>query len=282
MENTQNFLDEIESLFEGFEYSPTQRELIDGQSRFVTWDFSSGSLANHDSLEILQITDVQFGHKQCREEVLQEYLAWVLSEENRFIVLGGDLVDAGHKTSKGSPFEQIGDPQTEVWRLCKLLAPVRHRILGYVGGNHERRSIDQFGDLGRGIAMILRLPYSPGNQRINIHFGNHKPFKIAMHHGNGGGQTLGSITSNLERFTFKGDANWYLLGHLHTPVTILKCRETTDETGVKCTKVIGSRGSSFLGYYGTYAEVIMNSSPQLIAMPLARLERSGKWSVELR
>ena len=280
MENTYNTLTEIESLFVGHEYVPEQRKIVDGQARYVTWDLSS---LPHDCLEILQITDIQFGHKQCQEDKLHEYLAWVLAEENRYILLGGDLVDAGHKTSKGSPFEQIGDPQTEVWRLCKILAPVRHRILGYVGGNHERRSIDQFGDLGRGIALILRLPYSPGNQWLDVHFGEHKPFKISMHHGNGGGQTLGSITTNLERFTFKGDSQWYLLGHLHVPVTILKARESRDGQGdIRITKVIGSRGSSFLGYYGTYAEAIMNSSPQLIAMPLARLERNGHWSVELR
>ena len=271
---------QIQSQIKPFVAKCTESKVVDNQARYVTWDFKKSKFS---SLEIIQITDIQFGHKQCHVASLKEYVNWVLAADNRFVLLGGDLVDAGHKTSKGSPFEQIGDPQHEVWELLSILAPLRHRILGYVGGNHERRSIDGFGDLGKLIATVLQIPYSPGNQLIDVRFGDHQPFKISLHHGTGAAATTGGIASNLEKFTFKGDSQWYLLGHLHRPMSILSARESRDGNGdIHLSKVIGSRGSSFLGYYGTYTEVIMNGNPTLIAMPLARLERNGKWAVELR
>ena len=277
---TMDMLSCVQSQLQAYEPKVTQSMVIDGQARYLKWDFSRVLI---EQLEILQITDIQYGHKQCNVGKLHEYLGWVLSEPTRYILLGGDLVDAGHAQSKGSPFEQIGDPQEEVWNLCKIMAPLRHRILGYVGGNHERRSIPTFGDIGKSIATILKVPYSPGKQHLDIVFGKHKPFRITAHHGSGAGQTLGSLANDLERFMNSSDSQFYLLGHLHKAMTIPASREVRDgRGGMKLLKVIGARGSSFLEHYGTYGEVIMKAKPQAIMMPRVVLEKSGHWEVTLR
>lgn len=276
---TLNLLSEVQSQLQ--DYAPTLKQsmVIDGQARRLVWDFSDVKI---DTLEILQVTDVQFGHKACDIETLNRYLAWVLSEENRYIVLGGDMVDAGHVQSKGSPFEQIGDPQQEVWAFCKLFAPVRHRVLGYVGGNHERRSIPTFGDIGKSIATILELPYSPGKQHIDIIFGDHKPFKISMWHGGGGGSTKGILANGLVRFMNQADSQLYLLGHLHQAMVVQESREVREKKNMMLQKIVGARGSSFLKHYGTYAEVVLGTNPQTIQMPRAVLERNGHWELTLR
>lgn len=276
---TLNLLAEVQSQLLDFEPKIKESKIIHGQARYLSWDFSK---LPFDTLEVLQITDVQFGHKQCLVKKLKEYLNWVLVEPNRYIVFGGDMVDAGHVQSKGSPFEQVGDPQEELWQFCKLAAPLRHRVLGYVGGNHERRSIPTFGDLGRSIATILKLPYSPGKQFIDITFGKHKPFKMSMHHGFGSAQTIGSIANGTAKFMSQGDSQYYLLGHLHQAIAIQTSREYRDGKGdMRLTKIIGARGSSFLDSYGTYGEVNCYSA-QSVQMPLLVLNKNGTWSVSLK
>ena len=280
-ETTMSMMSDVQANLQNYAPTVKQTMVVDGQARYVRWDFTK---LNLPSLEILQITDIQFGHKQCNVEKLQEYINWVLAEPQRYVVLGGDLVDAGHAQSKGSPFEQIGDPQEEIWTFVKLIAPIRHRVLGYVGGNHERRGMATFGDLGRSIAAILQIPYSPGKQHLDIRFGQHDPFKITMHHsGPGGGATVGAVANSLHRLMGQSDSQLFLSGHLHQALTIPASREVRDgKGGVKLIKVVGARGSSFLGYYGTYAEVIMSTTPQDTLMPRVVLEKNGKWEVTLR
>jgi len=277
---TLNLLSEVQAGLKDYEAVLTQSMVIDGQARRLTWDFSSIDI---ETLEILQMTDIQFGHKACDVETLNKYLAWILSQENRYIPFGGDMVDAGHVQSNGSPFEQVGDPQEELWRFCELFAPIRHRVLGYVGGNHERRAIPTFGDIGKSIATILELPYSPGKQHIDIIFGDHKPFKISMWHGGGSGQTKGSIANGLVKFMNQAYSQLYLLGHLHQAMVVQESREVRGKNGKMVQqKIVGARGSSFLKHYGTYAEVVMGANPQTIQMPRAVLERNGHWELTLR
>lgn len=276
---TMNKLAEVQSQLQDYEPKLKQSMVIDGQARRLQWDFSAVDI---ETLELLQVTDVQFGHKACDVEIVNKYLAWVLAQDNRYILFGGDMVDAGHAQSKGSPFEQIGDPQEELWQFCNLFAPVRHRVLGYVGGNHERRSIPTFGDIGKSIATILELPYSPGKQHIDITFGDHKPFKVSMWHGGGGGGTKGTLANGLVKFMNQSDSQLYLLGHLHQAMVVQESREIRDKGKMKLQKIVGARGSSFLKHYGTYAEVILGSNPQTIQMPRAVLERNGHWELTLR
>lgn len=281
MESTFSKLEEIQSKIKKYLPSVMESMVINGEARYLSWDFSQ---LDFNELNILQLTDIQYGHKQCREDKLTEYINWVLADESRYVVLGGDLVDAGHAQSKGSPFEQIGDPQEEIWKLASILAPLRHRILAYTGGNHERRSLPTFGDIGKSLATILQLPYSPGKQHLDITFGQHAPFKISMHHsGPGGGGTVGSLANGLAKLMAQGDSQLYLCGHLHRAMVLTDFRESRTGTGeMKLQKIVGARGSSFLGHYGTYAEVIMSVNPQAVMMPLATLEKDGHWSVNTK
>lgn len=273
-------MDEIHSQLQDYEPIPRYGMVIDRQARYVAWDFTKTSL---ETLELLHITDVQFGQKNCDVERFKEYLAWVLSQENRYIFLGGDLVDAGHKNSKGRPWEQIGEPQEEVWSFAELLAPVRHRVLGYVGGNHERRSIDTFGDLGRTIATILKLPYSPGKQHVDIYFGDHKPFRTSLYHGNGGGTTKGAVANMIWRQMCQGDSQLYLSGHLHQPVIIPESREFRDFSAkqMRTEKIMGGVSSTFLKHYGTYSEVAGYRAGVLM-MCRVILEKDGRWELTLK
>jgi hypothetical protein len=254
---------------------------FDRETKYVTWKFNAKQFK---TLELLHLTDVQLGHIGCQVDRVKEYISWVLAAKNRYVLFGGDIVDAITKLSVGSPWENISDPQGQVYKACELFAPMRHRILGYVGGNHERRSIPTFGDLGRLISYILRIPYSGGQQLIDIHFGQHKPFKIHLWHGIGNASTKGSKAMMIDRFMSKHPGSQlYLVGHLHDCL-ILPCVRSERVPGhnrVHMAKYIGGMSSSFLETWGSYAET-MGMSPTDVLMLRTVLDANGKFEVTIR
>lgn len=247
------------------------------ESKYVEWHLPE-SLGH---IELLQITDVQFGHICCKYDRVKEYLDWVLSKPNRFMLLTGDLVDAWALWSPGRAFEQLGDPQSQVFKFVELFGPARHRILGYVGGNHERRAIPGFGDLGILVATLLRIPYSGGKQIIDIHFGKHKPFKVSLWHGVGGARTKGTVAQILHRFMGQGDSQLYLMGHVHQPLVLPAWREERKGREIVLRKTMGAVGSSFLETWGTYGE-ISGFAPSDVMMAMATLEANGHWALVLK
>ena len=223
------------------------------ENKYVTVDFDQSRFPKQ--VEIVHITDVQFGHLSCNVEKFIEYRDWILSSKNRFVFFGGDMVDAATVASIASPYENTEEPQGQVYRFVELALPMRHRILGYVGGNHERRGAKTFGDLGKLIAMMLRVPYSSGKQFIDIHYGAHRPFRNSLWHGGGSGRTKGSKAQMIHKFMTQGNSDVYWVGHLHDTLMVGDVRTRTDNGEVHIEKYAGVMSSSFLDYFGTYAEV---------------------------
>lgn len=261
-------------------FKTTHHMRVDHSFKRVIHNFND---TDFNTLELLHITDVQFGHKYCNTKRVIEYRDWILARPNRFMLWGGDMGDFGTKISKhGSPWEQLWEPQGALYEFCELWAPAAHRVLGYVGGNHERHTIPSFGDAGQSIASLLKVPYSPGQQLIDINFGDHAAFRIHMWHGGGSSVTPGAKMQMLARFMERGDSQLYLVGHLHEPMVRFLARPLRQKNGsIKLIKVGGAMSSSFLDYYGTYAEV-MNLSSAPLMMARTVLERNGHWELTLR
>lgn len=278
-EETQHFLARIDRMLAPNlpDVRLTSNIVLGEQTKYLSWDIP----ARFGSIELVQLTDVQFGHVSCKVARVREYLKWILSEPNRFLLLTGDLVDAWAMWSPGRAFEQLGDPQTQVYKFIEVFAPVRHRILGYVGGNHERRAIPGFGDLGILIATLLRVPYSGGRQVIDIHFGKHRPFKVSLWHGVGSARTKGTVAQTLKRFMDIGDSQLYLMGHLHQALVMPDWKEARDGNRLVIKKSMGAVGSSFLESWGVYGEVSGYGVSDVL-MARAVLESNGKWELTLR
>jgi Calcineurin-like phosphoesterase len=234
-----------------------------------------------DQIEILHITDVQFGHLACNVEKFIEYRNWILSHPNRFVFFGGDLIDAATCLSIASPYENTEEPQGQVYRFVELAMPMRHRVLGYVGGNHERRGVKSFGDLGKLIAMLLKVPYSSGKQFIDVHYGKHKPFRAALWHGGTGSKTKGAKAQMLHRWMQQGNSDLYLVGHLHDVLMVGDVRTRTENGKVVLEKYAGVMSSSFLEHFGTYAEVAGMPAGDC-QMWRTILYPNGKWEMTLR
>ena len=251
------------------------------QAKYVTWTIPA-ELGN-GVIFLLQMTDLQFGHVMCRYDRVVEYRDWVLAAPNRFMLWTGDMLDAWAMHSPGTPWEQISNPQSQVYRMVEMWAPARHRIIGYVGGNHERRPEPAFGDLGTLVATLLRIPYSAGRQFVDVRFGQHDPFRISLWHGAGGARTKGTVAQVLDRFCQQGDSQLYCMGHLHQPMIMPGWKEYRDSRHrqIKLRKYVGCVGSSFLESWNTYGEIRGFASTDVL-MPCCQLEADGHWQVNLR
>ena len=251
---------------------------IGDESKYITVHFDP---EQHKTIELLMLTDVQFGHHMCQERRFLEFRDWVLAAPNRFVFFGGDMVDAAHSFSVGSPYDNRFEPQVQVLRFVEAIMPIRHRVLGYVGGNHERRTIKMFGDLGHLIATFLKIPYSAGQQFVDIHYGDHAPFKVSLWHGGGAARTKGSRAQMLHRFMMQGDSHLYLVGHLHDVVVLFDWRTRRLRKKIVLEKFAGAMSSSFLEFWGTYAEVA-GFAPSDTMMARVILEPNRHWELTLR
>lgn len=239
----------------------------------------------HKNLELYHLTDVQWGHKTCNGKKFIEYRDWILSRPNRFVVFGGDMIDAATMLSKGTPWENDGNPIEQVMQFVEVALPFRHRILGYVGGNHERHVRPSLGrDAGSLIASYLSIPYSSGQQLVDIHYGDWKPFTVALWHGKGAAQTEGAKAQMIVRYAKdQVNAQLCLVGHLHTPLVIPLWRQVRNYRGkaIGLQKYYACMSSSFLEFWGSYAEC-MGLTPADTMMARAIIEPNGKFEITLK
>lgn len=275
---TSNFLDWIDA------HSPKDvvklgNHMVHGrETKYVTVTLDP---KKYKTVEIIHLTDVQFGHTCCNVPRLVEFLEWILAADNRFVVFGGDMVDAATQMSKASPYENLWQPSEQCLRVVETLLPIRHRVLGYVGGNHERRASQQFGSLGLLISTLLKVPFSSGQQFIDINYGKHGPFKIDLWHGKGAGQTKGAKAMMIERYHSQSDAHISLVGHLHDCLLLPIWKRYRENNQIKLRKTFTAMSSSFLDFFGSYAEVMALMATDMMMVRIV-LEPNGKWEVSVR
>lgn len=257
----------------------------ENEVKLVEYDFDDRKrFPDHPSqIELMHLTDLQYGSKGFQRKRFLEYRAWILDSPNRFVMLGGDLIDAATILSVASPYENTEEPIEQVDGVVDIMKPLADagRLLGYVGGNHERRTIKTFGDCGRVIARDLKVPYSRGVQLIDIKFGRHQPFKISLWHGGGSARTKGAKAQMLHRFMGQGDSQAYFVGHLHDVVVLFDWRQARIDGKIKLQKIGGVMSSSFQSFYNSYAEVA-GMSPSDTMMGRLILDRKGGWEITLR
>jgi predicted MPP superfamily phosphohydrolase len=265
----------------GRKYQTVANQIEESEVKYATYTFPASR--SHQTVELMHLTDLQYGSVAFKAERFKEYCDWLLSRPNRYVFLGGDIIDAATVLSVGSPHENTGDPLSQYRGVIQLLQPLAkaHRLLGYVGGNHERRTAKTWGDSGSLIAEALSVPYSRGVQLIDINYGDHHPFKVSLWHGGGAARTKGAKAQMLHRFMQQADSQIYLVGHLHDSLLLFDWRQTRAGRRIKLQKIAGVMSSSFQAYWNTYAETYA-MSPSDTMMARIILDPDGGWEVTLR
>jgi predicted phosphodiesterase len=224
-------------------------------------------------ITIIPISDVHLGSPECMEQEFISFIDTVAKTPNVYLVLGGDLIDNGTRSSVSDIFKATMSPSQQKKEMANILAPVKDRILCFVTGNHERRSgKDADDDPVYDIAAKLDLEnlYRENIAFIKIQMGKERgdvgangdncpTYVIAITHGAGGGIYTGAAVNRNERFGYVVDGlDALIVGHTHKPFTTqpgkIKIDPHNNKVSIKPFKVISS--TSWLNW-GGYAATKM-------------------------
>lgn len=92
------------------------------------------------TIRVWAIADVHLGAKECDIDGFTKFLKHVESDPDSYVVICGDLLNNGIKDSLTNVYDEVLPPHAQIEKAVELLSPIKDRILGVVGGNHELRS----------------------------------------------------------------------------------------------------------------------------------------------
>ena len=236
----------------------------------------------HD-ITIIPISDVHLGSPECMEQEFIAFIETVKQTPDTYLILGGDLIENGTRSSVSDIFKATMSPSTQKKEMAKILEPVRDRILCFVPGNHERRSgKDADDDPVYDIAAKLDLEnlYRENIAFVKIQLGTRKrengtrthawerpTYTLAVTHGAGGGIYTGAAVNRNERFGYVIDGcDCLIVGHTHKPFTTqpgkIKIDPFNNKVSIRPFKVVCS--TSWLQYGGYAARQMLLPSTHCI------------------
>lgn len=227
-------------------------------------------IAEHpNKLIIVPLADAHYGSQEFNEVLWHKTIRRIQDDPHCFAVLVGDLIDNGLKNSITNVYEATCSPGEQKEWLYNELLPIRDKLLGAVGGNHERRSLKEADDdplydvmvrLGKEdiyrqniCFMQVKLTYQFNGKDKQRH-----AFNFALIHGAGGGQYIGSSANRVQNY---GNAiegiDCIITGHTHKPVTFPVAKLLFHNETVVRKQFVVAVASSFLDYGGYAAQKLM-------------------------
>jgi predicted phosphodiesterase len=178
-------------------------------------------------LTLYPVSDVHWGAAECMEREFRSYLKKIEGDPNAAVLLAGDLLNNGVKSSKTDVYKEKYPPDIQKEMMIDLLMPIRNKIVAGVSGNHEYRTVkESCQDVMKDVFMGLQIKdcYSPDAAFVKISLGekikNKKQatYMIYLSHGSGGGSMLGAGVSRQDnyQFTIEG-VDISVTGHTHRP-----------------------------------------------------------------
>lgn len=201
--------------------------------RVITRVYSRGT----EYLTLYPIADVHWGAAECMEREFQAYLRKIESDQTAAVLLAGDLLNNGVKSSKTDVYKEKYPPDVQKEMMIDLLMPIRDKIVAGVAGNHEYRTVkESCQDVMKDIFMALQIKdrYTPDAAFVKISLGekpNKKPatYMIYLTHGNGGGAALGSGISRQDNYQISIEGvDISISGHTHKPAKVPSARLVFD------------------------------------------------------
>lgn len=207
-------------------------------------------------IDIAPLFDVHLGNHGHRAEKFLSYIRWIAETPNLYAICGGDLMENALDDGRGMCYDQEENPTNQMDMMTQMLAPIAHKILCMIPGNHEWRTYHKSGiDPMRVIAERLNIPYFDGPVYLTIVVGDQR-FKLYVQHGTGNSQTKGGKMNSAGRPRRWLDfVNFILSGHVHDPV--VNSESIIMEDPGNCRLVYRQQWTviapSFLRWEGTYA-----------------------------
>lgn len=185
---------------------------------------------NRDDIKIYPIADLHVGSAQFDDAAWRDFVDKIQGEVHSYIVIGGDMMDNGIKSSVTNCYEATMRPSEQKKYLAKTLEPIKDKILCGTSGNHENRTVREcddnplydvfckldIEDVFRENACFMFLRF--GTPEMS---GKDRPtYSVMVTHGAGGGSMIGSGANKVERFGSAVDGlDLLVTGHTHRPLT---------------------------------------------------------------
>lgn len=232
-------------------------------------------LGGHD-ITIVPIFDVHLGSQECMEQQFIQFIQTVKETPNIYLVLGGDLIDNGTRSSVTNPFRATMPPSQQKKEMANILEPVKDRIICILPGNHERRSGKDADDdpcydiaakldiehlYRENIAFVKIQMGEKENANGKVSAGKDRPtYTLVVTHGSGGGILTGGAVNRGERFGYVIDGmDALIVGHTHKPFTTqpgkIKIDPYNNKVSVKPFKLVSA--TSWLEYGGYAAQKML-------------------------
>lgn len=222
-------------------------------------------LPQYRSLEVYVLADVHLGDPNVDEKLLESFIKEILSEENRYVIVNGDIINNATRTSVSDVYGETLTPNEQMNRYVELLKPIKDRILVITEGNHEARTYKQDGiRISEQVVKILGIEevYSAGAYLLFLRFGKSQGrscrkiiYSIYGKHGSGGGRRIGGKANRLIDLAEIIDADIFIHSHTHTPMVLRKSFFRVDYQNRKATEIdqVFVNNGAFL-MYGGYGE----------------------------
>jgi predicted phosphodiesterase len=204
-------------------------------------------LPKYAEIEIYPIGDLHIGDKLHDEERAKQLIKEVKAEENRYIILNGDIINNATRRSVSNVYDEELTPNEQIDRTVAIFEPLKDRILCITEGNHENRSYRESGfQIMYQVAQRLGISdrYSEGAYLLFVAFGknngrkNRKTvYSIYGKHGAGGGRKVGAKAIRLFEMADVIDADIFIHSHTHVPIILRRPFFRTDYRNRKATKI---------------------------------------------
>lgn len=188
-------------------------------------------LGDFDDVELMVIADLHIGDPTFDEKMLKAVAKWVNDADNRYVVIAGDIFNAGLKDSVSSVYNESMTLQQALDYFRSDVVDVlgAGNIVAVIRGNHDNRVVKSVGLDPVAVACELNgLTYCGAEGYITLSVGDwgrgkkRSPVKYLMFltHGTGGGRTVGSKVNALMRHSDIVVADIYVQGHTHQPLVV--------------------------------------------------------------
>ena len=182
-------------------------------------------LRDKESIEVVCLADWHLGSKNFVERTAKQFIDYVCNNENVYVIGVGDLTNTALKNSKSDVYTSM-NPKQEIELLCgdKFLGKIpKDKWLLFTSGNHGNRMARETSISADEIIvnnLDIKDKYSQFLGVINIQLKS-SSFYVGIHHGTGGGGTLGGKANRLQKFNdIICGCDIILMGHTHTPMQI--------------------------------------------------------------
>lgn len=160
--------------------------------------------------------DWHYGASECDYQAVDNVIKSIKNNDSAIVLFTGDLMENANKESIGDGvYRQLIPPQKQQEEVIYKSAPIAHKIIAAVGGNHGNRTVKSvYLDPDKNIADSLEIEHFDGMLYIDIICQNHKWEVLAMHGVTGATTLAGRLNAIKKKNTFH-TADIFLMAHTH-------------------------------------------------------------------